>query len=76
MTTTSNLLPTGLPRIDLLEMRGIVKRFPGVVACDHVDFDIKAGEVHQLHCYGRWRAANHFCEANDFWISFVQLAKR
>lgn len=48
MNTTSNLLPTGLPRIDLLEMRGIVKRFPGVVACDHVDFDIKAGEVHTL----------------------------
>jgi simple sugar transport system ATP-binding protein len=46
--TTSNLLPTGLPRIDHLEMIGIVKRFPGVLACDHVDFDIKAGEVHAL----------------------------
>ncbi len=46
MTTT--LLPTGLPRIDLLEMRGVVKRFPGVLACDHVDFDIRAGEVHAL----------------------------
>ena len=44
----SHLLPTGLPRIDLLEMRGIVKRFPGVLACDNVDFDIKAGEVHAL----------------------------
>jgi simple sugar transport system ATP-binding protein len=45
---TTNLLPTGLPRIDLLEMKGVVKRFPGVLACDHVDFDIKAGEVHAL----------------------------
>jgi len=29
-------------------MRGIVKRFPGVLACDQVDFDVKAGEVHAL----------------------------
>jgi ABC-type uncharacterized transport system ATPase subunit len=31
-----------------VEMRGIVKRFPGVVANDHVDFDVRAGEVHAL----------------------------
>ena len=31
-----------------VEMRGIVKRFPGVVANDHVDFDVQAGEVHAL----------------------------
>ncbi len=30
------------------EMRGIVKRFPGVLANDHVDFSCKAGEVHAL----------------------------
>jgi general nucleoside transport system ATP-binding protein len=29
-------------------MRGIVKRFPGVVANDHVDFEAAAGEVHAL----------------------------
>jgi simple sugar transport system ATP-binding protein len=29
-------------------MRGIVKRFPGVLANDHVDFDVKAGEIHAL----------------------------
>ena len=32
----------------LLEMRGIVKRFPGVLANDHIDFDLRAGEVHTL----------------------------
>jgi ribose transport system ATP-binding protein len=30
----------------LLEMRGISKRFGGVQALNHVDFDLKAGEVH------------------------------
>ena len=31
-----------------VEMRGIVKRFPGVLANDHVDFDLRAGEIHAL----------------------------
>jgi simple sugar transport system ATP-binding protein len=35
-------------RILSLEMRGIVKKFPGVLANDHVDFDVHAGEVHAL----------------------------
>jgi simple sugar transport system ATP-binding protein len=46
--TASNQLPSGQPRIDSLEMRGISKRFPGVLANDHVDFDVKSGEVHAL----------------------------
>ena len=29
-------------------MRNINKRFPGVVANDNVDFDVRAGEVHTL----------------------------
>jgi simple sugar transport system ATP-binding protein len=29
-------------------MRGIVKRFPGVLASDHVDFELSAGEIHAL----------------------------
>jgi len=32
----------------LLEMRGITKRFPGVTALDHVDFELEKGEVHVL----------------------------
>ncbi len=32
----------------MLSMRGITKRFPGVVANDRVDFDLRAGEVHTL----------------------------
>jgi ABC-type uncharacterized transport system ATPase subunit len=32
----------------MLEMRGITKRFPGVVANSDVDFDLNAGEVHTL----------------------------
>jgi len=32
----------------MLEMLGIEKRFPGVVANDGVDFDVRSGEVHTL----------------------------
>src|SRR5512145_2699581 len=31
-----------------VEMRGIIKRFPGVLANDRVDFDLRRGEVHAL----------------------------
>ena len=41
-------LPTGKARIDRMEMRGIKKQFPGVLAVNHVDFDVRAGEVHAL----------------------------
>jgi simple sugar transport system ATP-binding protein len=44
----ANRLPSGQVRIDNLEMRGITKRFPGVLANDRVDFDVKSGEVHAL----------------------------
>src|ERR671914_835269 len=32
----------------LLELRGITKQFPGVLANDQVDFDLSKGEVHAL----------------------------
>ncbi len=31
-----------------LQARGITKKFPGVLANDHVDFDLKRGEIHGL----------------------------
>jgi general nucleoside transport system ATP-binding protein len=37
----------GTPGV-LLEMRHITKRFPGVLANDGIDFDVRAGEVHTL----------------------------
>src|SRR3970282_1137006 len=44
----SDLLPSGKPRIDHMEMVNIVKRFPGVLANDHINFDAYSGEVHAL----------------------------
>lgn len=49
----TNTLPTQQPRIAQLHMRGIVKRFPGVLAVNHVDFSVEAskdgrGEIHAL----------------------------
>lgn len=35
-------------RIRSVEMRDIVKRFPGVIANSNVNFEVKAGEVHAL----------------------------
>lgn len=32
----------------VVRMRGVVKRFPGVLANDHVDFEVRAGEIHAL----------------------------
>ena len=32
----------------VLEMRGITKEFPGIVANDDVSLDIRTGEVHAL----------------------------
>ena len=34
--------------VPMLDMKGITKRFPGVLANDKVDFDLHAGEVHTL----------------------------
>jgi len=37
-----------LVRAPALEMRGITKRYPGVVANDAIDLDIRPGEIHAL----------------------------
>ncbi len=47
-TAPNKILPTGKPVIGRLAMQGIVKHFPGVLACDQVDFDVASGEVHAL----------------------------
>ncbi len=36
------------PVAPALEMRGITKRYPGVVANDNIDLDVKSGEIHAL----------------------------
>ena len=41
-------MPAVTPGTPLLEMEGITKRFPGVVANDRVNFDVRPGEVHTL----------------------------
>ena len=37
-----------MPEPSVLELKGITKRFPGVVANDGIDFDLQQGEVHAL----------------------------
>jgi ABC-type uncharacterized transport system ATPase subunit len=34
--------------VPALEMRGITKRYPGVIANDHIDLDVRRGEIHAL----------------------------
>ena len=35
-------------RTPSLEMRGVTKRFPGVLANDHIDLEVRRGEIHAL----------------------------
>ncbi|WP_227003290.1 sugar ABC transporter ATP-binding protein [Kozakia baliensis] len=45
MTQARLLQKPGLP---LLQLEGITKQFPGVLALDHVDLDFRCGEMHAL----------------------------
>src|SRR5206468_10177876 len=48
-SSRSSICERGLPvTFPVLEMKGISKRFPGVVALDRVDFEVHAGEIMAL----------------------------
>ncbi len=48
MVTESPTAPIEPITAPALEMRGITKRYPGVVANDHIDLDVRPGEIHAL----------------------------
>src|SRR6476646_4628085 len=48
MTATEPLAPPAASSPNALEAVGIVKSFPGVLANDHVDLDLRQGEIHAL----------------------------
>jgi ABC-type uncharacterized transport system ATPase subunit len=48
MHATTPASPRDRGEAPILEMRGVTKRFTGVVANDRIDFDVRAGEVHTL----------------------------
>lgn len=40
-----------------VEMRGITKRFPGMIANDQIEFLVEKGEIHSL--LGKWCRKNY-----------------
>jgi ABC-type uncharacterized transport system ATPase subunit len=48
VTSSAEVVHDAPVRAPALEMRGITKRYPGVVANDHIDLDVKPGEIHAL----------------------------
>ena len=47
-TAAASVSVTATAAAPALEMRGITKRYPGVVANDHIDLDVRPGEIHAL----------------------------
>jgi ABC-type uncharacterized transport system ATPase subunit len=43
----SEVLTQGV-HVPAIEMRGVTKRYPGVLANDHIDLDVRPGEIHAL----------------------------
>ncbi|MGV0026488.1 ABC transporter ATP-binding protein [Phormidesmis priestleyi] len=60
-----------------VEMRGITKRFPGVMANQAIDFEVKAGEIHALlgeNGAGKTTLMNILCglyepDAGEIWLN-------
>ncbi len=48
MTETAQVAQPESVRAPALEMRGITKRYPGVIANDGIDLDVRPGEIHAL----------------------------
>ena len=48
MTIEAAMTPEAPVIAPALEMRGITKRYPGVVANDHIDVEVRPGEIHAL----------------------------
>ena len=48
MTSSAEVVREQPVRAPALEMRGITKRYPGVVANDKIDLEVKPGEIHAL----------------------------
>jgi ABC-type uncharacterized transport system ATPase subunit len=48
VTSTAPIVPDETIHAPALEMRGITKRYPGVVANDHIDLEVRPGEIHAL----------------------------
>ena len=41
-------VPSPKVHVPAIEMRGVTKRYPGVLANDHIDLDVRPGEIHAL----------------------------
>ncbi|MEO6207116.1 MAG: ABC transporter ATP-binding protein [Candidatus Limnocylindrales bacterium] len=48
MSGLVNPLPPAAVQPPALEMRGITKRYPGILANDRIDLDVRPGEIHAL----------------------------
>jgi ABC-type uncharacterized transport system ATPase subunit len=48
MTELASAAPTASVSPLAIEAVGVVKTFPGVLANDHVDFEVRPGEIHAL----------------------------
>lgn len=73
-----------MPDMLLLRMQGITKRFPGVLACNNINFEVNSGEVHTLlgeNGAGKTTLMNilyglHRPQSGEIWLRGHQVAIR